>query len=81
MNDKLKSDADLPDSGIKTLLLIRHAKSSWDNIEVSDFDRTLNDRGKKDAPAMAKRLINRNIPIDAIISSTEKSKKNSSLFC
>ena len=81
MNDKLKSDADLPDSGIKTLLLIRHAKSSWDNIAVSDFDRTLNDRGKKDAPAMAKRLINRNIPIDAIISSPAKrAKKTATCF-
>ena len=80
MNDKLKSDTDLPATGIKTLLLIRHAKSSWDNIAVSDFDRTLNDRGKKDAPVMAKRLTNKNIPIDAIISSPAKRAKKTATY-
>lgn len=34
-----------------------------------DFDRTLNERGHRDAPAMAKRLIDSNIPIDAFIAS------------
>jgi phosphohistidine phosphatase len=38
----------------KTLLLIRHAKSSWDDPVQQDYDRPLNDRGKTDAPAMAK---------------------------
>jgi len=41
---------------MKTLLLIRHAKSSWDQPGLSDFDRPLNERGKKDAPVMAKRV-------------------------
>ena len=41
---------------MKQLLLIRHAKSSWADFEQKDFDRPLNDRGKKDAPAMAKRM-------------------------
>jgi phosphohistidine phosphatase len=41
---------------MKTLVIIRHAKSSWDNPLLSDFDRPLNDRGKEDAPEMAKRL-------------------------
>ena len=81
MNDKLQSDTDLGGTGIKTLLLVRHAKSSWDNIAVSDFDRTLNDRGKKDAPVMAKRLANKNIPIDSIISSPAKrAKKTAACF-
>ena len=81
MNDRLQSDYTLPLTGIKTLLLIRHAKSSWDNISASDFDRTLNERGKKDAPAMAKRLFNRKIPVDAIISSPAKrAKKTASFF-
>ena len=57
---------------MKHLLLVRHAKSSWDNFSVKDFDRTLNERGKKDAPVMAKRLLKRDIPIDAFISSPAK---------
>ena len=56
---------------MKSLLLIRHAKSSWD-FDVDDFDRPLNDRGKKDAPMMAKRLIKKEINIDAFISSPAK---------
>lgn len=60
---------------MKTLLLIRHAKSSWDDSALSDFDRPLNDRGKKDAPAMADRLYERGIKIDAFISSPAKRAK------
>ncbi len=54
---------------MKTLFLIRHAKSSWDNPELSDFDRPLNKRGKKDAPAMAKRLKERHVTPDIMITS------------
>ncbi|MBS1919596.1 MAG: histidine phosphatase family protein [Bacteroidetes bacterium] len=57
---------------MKTLLLIRHAKSSWDDAALSDFDRPLNERGKKDAPMMAKRLSEKKIKIDAFISSPAK---------
>lgn len=53
---------------MKSLLLIRHAKSSWD-FNVNDIDRPLNNRGGADAPAMAKRLIKREIKIDAFVSS------------
>lgn len=56
----------------KTLLIIRHAKSSWEWDTLSDFDRPLNDRGKKDAPVMAQRLKDKNILIDAFISSPAK---------
>ena len=35
------------------LTLIRHAKSSWSDLTLNDFDRPLNERGKKDAPKMA----------------------------
>lgn len=38
---------------MKTLALVRHAKSSWDDPSLSDFDRPLNARGKRDAPFMA----------------------------
>jgi phosphohistidine phosphatase len=40
---------------MKNLLLVRHAKSDWENLELDDFERPLNDRGKRDAPAMAHR--------------------------
>ncbi len=57
---------------MKILLLVRHAKSDWGNPALEDFERPLNERGKKDAPAMAKRLLDKSINIDAIISSTAK---------
>jgi len=57
---------------MKHLLLVRHAKSSWDDFSVKDFDRPLNERGKKDAPLMAKRLLKRDIMIDVFISSPAK---------
>ncbi len=41
---------------MKTLYLVRHAKSSWNNATMSDHARPLNDRGKRDAPEMGKRL-------------------------
>ena len=42
---------------MKTLLLLRHAKSSWDNSELADYDRPLNGRGRRDAPHMGLSLI------------------------
>jgi phosphohistidine phosphatase len=57
----------------RSLLIVRHAKSSWDDLSQKDFDRPLNDRGKKDAPAIAKRLHKeKNVELDAIISSPAK---------
>jgi phosphohistidine phosphatase len=57
----------------KSLFIIRHAKSSWDDLSQKDFDRPLNDRGKKDAPAMAKRIHKeKDVELDAIISSPAK---------
>jgi phosphohistidine phosphatase len=54
---------------MKILYIIRHAKSSWDNPDLSDFDRPLNDRGKKDAPRMGKRLKERRVTPDIMLSS------------
>jgi phosphohistidine phosphatase len=56
----------------KKLFIIRHAKSSWKDLTLDDFDRPLNNRGKNDAPKMGKRLKNRNILPDLIISSSAK---------
>jgi phosphohistidine phosphatase len=44
---------------MKTLLLLRHAKSSWDQPSLADFDRPLNQRGLRDAPRMGKELARR----------------------
>ena len=57
---------------MKRLVLIRHAKSSWANPDLTDFDRPLNKRGKRDAPFMADRLRQRGIKPDLIYSSTAK---------
>lgn len=66
---------------MKTLLLIRHAKSDWGNDGLSDFDRPLNDRGKKDAPVMAERLLKREVKPDLFISSPAKrAAKTASIF-
>ncbi|CAN5702179.1 histidine phosphatase family protein [soil metagenome] len=54
---------------MKSILFIRHAKSSWDSPTLKDFDRPLNERGNKDAPMMAKRLLDKKINIDFFISS------------
>ena len=56
----------------RMLVMIRHAKSSWANPLQSDFERPLNDRGLKDAPAMGKRLKTLNIIPDLIISSSAR---------
>ena len=55
---------------MKYLLIIRHAKSSWALPGQEDFERPLNDRGKRDAPNMAKRLLDKNIQINLFVSST-----------
>ena len=51
------------------LTLIRHAKSSWDDPTLSDFDRPLNKRGKKNAPLMGKIIKKRGLVFDQIVSS------------
>ena len=66
---------------MKSLLLIRHAKSDWGDLTLKDFDRPLNDRGKRDAPVMAHRLLDKKIKIDAFISSPAKrARKTAELF-
>ena len=55
---------------IRQLLLVRHAKSSWDDPSVDDHDRPLNDRGLRNAPEMGKRLQGSGIRPVVWISST-----------
>lgn len=54
---------------MKTLYLVRHAKSSWDNPDLRDYDRPLNKRGQRDAPMMAHRLALMKIYVDLMLSS------------
>jgi phosphohistidine phosphatase len=60
---------------MKTLYVVRHAKSSWGDLTLSDFDRPLNDRGQRNAPEMAHRLLAKKMPVDAFITSTAKRAK------
>jgi phosphohistidine phosphatase len=55
---------------LRTIILMRHAKSNWAIPMQPDYDRTLNARGIENAPMMAKRLLERGIHVDAIISSS-----------
>jgi phosphohistidine phosphatase len=57
---------------MKTLLLLRHAKSSWKDESGTDFDRPLNERGKRDAPAVGHVLRERNLRPDLVICSSAK---------
>lgn len=57
-------------SNLKTLYLCRHAKSSWADPGMRDFDRPLNERGLKNAPMMASTFKKRKEPIDLMVSST-----------
>ena len=54
---------------MKTLYINRHAKSSWNESGVSDYDRPLNPRGLLDAPFMAKQFSEKSGGVDLILSS------------
>lgn len=54
---------------MKTLIVLRHAKSSWKDMSLTDFDRPLNKRGRRDAPFMAQKFKERKIMPDLILSS------------
>lgn len=55
---------------MRRLLLIRHAKSSWDFSELDDHDRPLNPRGTRNSTLMAERLFMRQEVLDAVITSS-----------
>ena len=64
----------------KTLYIARHAKSSWDDMSLSDFERPLNTRGKRDAPFMANMLKEKGITLDLILSSPAKRAKKTAKY-
>lgn len=51
----------------KMLYLVRHAKSSWDDMSLDDRDRPLSKRGLRNAPKMGRRLSKRGIALDRMI--------------
>jgi len=57
---------------MKTLLLLRHAKSSWKDSDLDDHDRPLNKRGKNDAPKMGRLLREEEMLPDLVIASSAK---------
>jgi phosphohistidine phosphatase len=65
---------------MKTLFLLRHAKSSWKDDNLDDFDRPLKKRGLGDAQAMGKLLRQREIGLDLVISSSaERARQTTQL--
>lgn len=54
---------------MKTLILVRHAKSSWKDRSLPDWKRPLNNRGKRDAPMMGQRLAEQGVEVELMVSS------------
>jgi phosphohistidine phosphatase len=54
---------------MKTLLVLRHAKSSWDDTSLDDHERPLSARGERDAPRMGKLVREHRLTPDVILSS------------
>ena len=54
---------------MKRLLILRHAKSSWSDASLDDWQRPLNERGRRDAPRVGDLLRNRSLVPDVIITS------------
>jgi phosphohistidine phosphatase len=64
---------------MKKLYIVRHAKSSWKDLSLSDFDRPLNRRGLHNAPMMAQKFALQVKSVDLIVSSPAKRAKDTSL--
>ena len=64
---------------MKTIILVRHAKSSWKELSLYDFDRPLNKRGKRNAPFMGKKLKERKIKPNLILSSPAKRARKTAI--
>jgi phosphohistidine phosphatase len=66
---------------MKTLLLLRHAKSSWKDSDAKDFDRPLNQRGLKAAPAIGRLIRKRKLQPDLVLSSpAERARQTTQLM-
>ncbi|MBK7410776.1 MAG: histidine phosphatase family protein [Saprospirales bacterium] len=65
---------------MKTLYIVRHAKSSWADPDLVDLERPLNKRGQRDAPFMAKLLHGKGVQVDKLISSPAKRAHETAVF-
>ena len=66
---------------MKTLILMRHAKSSWKDHDLSDFERPLKKRGKKDAQAMAAILMEKELlPQKLMASSAKRARRTAEIL-
>lgn len=65
---------------MKTLLLLRHAKSSWKEPGLSDFERPLNERGRRAAPLMGRFLRRQKLRPDLVLCSpAERARQTAAL--
>ncbi len=65
---------------MKTLFIMRHAKSSWDDSASADFDRPLNERGLEAAPLIGETIRQHQFQIDSIVSSPAKRAEQTALL-
>ena len=65
---------------VKDVCFVRHAKSSWDQPGVDDYNRPLDSRGLRDAPMMAKKMREMNLVPDLIITSGAKRARSTADF-
>lgn len=65
---------------MKTLFLMRHAKSSWENLDLSDFERPLNERGLRAAPLMGEVIGKNKFEINLIVSSPAERAKQTAVL-
>ncbi len=65
---------------MKALFVLRHAKSSWENTDLSDFARPLNERGLKAAPLMGKFIYKNQLQPELILSSLAERAKQTALL-
>jgi phosphohistidine phosphatase len=65
---------------VKTLYILRHAKSSWDKPDLADFDRPLNERGLIAAPFMGEIIYDRQFQPDVILASPAKRSKQTAIL-
>src|SRR6185503_16143283 len=65
---------------VKDVCFVRHAKSSWDHMDMDDFDRPLDTRGLKDAPMMAAKMRELGLTPDLIITSGAKRARSTAEF-
>ena len=66
---------------MKRLFLLRHAKSSWDDPRLADFDRPLNERGRRAAPVVGRFMREQNVQPDLVLCSpAERARQTAALI-